>query len=205
MTDTYIELSAGVGTKNHSYTRPISGNTVHETVNLNGEPHLATYTVVASASSATADSHLLQIMAGASNYVRIRRIRLYQGALATTAAMGRIDLFRLTTAGSSGGSVTPRSLDTADSAASATAMTLPGPKGTEGNQIYIINAMFIQTVPTGGPNGAALLWDLDFDTRRGKPLIIPPGTTNGIAIKQVTPVAGASVWMNVEFSETSFL
>jgi hypothetical protein len=170
---------------------------------LPGEFPYASYLVAASAvSAATANSHLLQVMAGGTNLVRIRRISLEQGANATTAAAMQLQVLRLTTAGTGGTAVTPRPANTADSASGATAMTLATAKGTEG--VILIDTIVLMRqaiLATGAQADRAFVWEAGRD--RG-PIVIAAGTTNGIALKNVTAIAGATVSINLECVETSF-
>ena len=54
------------------------------------------------------------------------------------------------------------------------------------------------------PNGSAEdYWEWS-QHPNGKPIIIPAGTSNGLAIKSTTAIANAGVLVNVEFTETSF-
>lgn len=206
MAESTIAVTAGAGTLLHSYTRTVGGNTVHNEAVVLGEPHLATYTVSAAAATTTAASHLLQIMAGATLPVRIRRIEVHQLVAATTAAIMTIQVLRLSTAGTGGGAVTPMQMDTSnDGASGCTAMTLPTVKGTESGANVIAGAApyLIQTIGASTPfvNPIAV-WD--FDRPRSKPLRIPSGTTNGICIKNVGAHAGASVLINVWLDEATF-
>ena len=198
-----IQITQGSGTRlaTSSYTE--GAVTVHDEKMLLGETYLPTYTIPSSASIATADSHVCQVMAGASLKVRIRRIEIFQSVLATTAALGSWSVFRLTTAGTGGGAVTPAPLDTTDAASGATAMTLPTAKGTETTRIVLAQVYYMQTAGASSTLAQPILV-FDFDRPRSKPLIIPTGTTNGIALKNETAVAGASVRFNIWFDETSF-
>lgn len=194
-----IQVTQGSGTRlaTNSYTE--GGVTVHDEKMILGEPYLASYTVAfQSVSIATVDSHIIQIMAGASLNLRIRRIRLYQSALASAASTALMITHRLTTAGTGGTSITARPFDTGDAAAGATAQTLPTAKGTEGVflerwSMGLLAAQPITTVPfewTQLPNQ--------------KPIVISAGVTNGFVIKNATAVTGATVSGWVEFDETSF-
>jgi hypothetical protein len=205
MPESLVQVTEGSGKKLHTWQRTIGANAVEDEVILHGEPMLATYTVATASalSVATAASHVLQIMAGASLNVYIRRIRVYQFGLATTAAIGSLQLFRLSTAGTGGTALTPAPHD-ADPASGATAMTLPTVKGTEGTIVGIATAQFIQTVPTGGVGAAPLLASWDFDNLKAKGLRIPAGATNGIAIKNATATAAATVVVEVVFVEANY-
>jgi hypothetical protein len=154
-------------------------------------------------SLATVNDHLLQIMAGSSNYVRIRRIHIEQANNATAAAFGVIEIWRLTTAGTGGTAVTPAKFDTGDAAAGATAMTLPTAKGTEGTLLFRPVMLWRQAV-----SATTAQYDDVFEWTQHpgqKPIIIPAGTSNGIAIKSTTATASATVSMWVEFVETPWL
>lgn len=178
--------------------------TVRDEKAIIGEPYLAEYIATPPAVlTTTAASHLCQIMAGSALNVYIRSIEIYQLAAATAAAIDEIDIFRLTTAGTGGGVVVPVPLDTTDAAAGFTCMTLPTVKGTEAAApIYRVSAQFTQTIAaqSGGKQGP-LLAVIDFDTLRGKALRIPAGTANGIAIKNITARAAATVLIVVRASE----
>lgn len=204
MAESFIQLAPdSTGKKAHTFDRTIGANTVQDEVILEGEQYLASYTVSAGASIATLDSHPLQIMAGASLKVRVRRIEIYQSVVATTAALGSLSIFRLTTAGTGGGAVTPALLDPADSASGATAMTLPTAKGTEGTRVWLGIVYWLQTVSASTPLPQPSIV-IDFDQPRAKPLIIAAGTSNGIAIKNETAIAGASVRIVAWISESNF-
>lgn len=204
MADTSFAVTAGSGTNLHTVTTSIGGSTVHDQVIKQGEAYLATYTISSSMSTATAASHLLQVMAGSTLNVYIRRIVITQYLVAATAAMARLQIYRLTTAGTGGGSVTPSPLDTTDSASGATAMTLPTAKGTEGAELWRTGAAFIQTVGAGTFPGATILADWDFERMRTKGIRIPAGTANGIAVKNVDAVASGGVNVTVLLSEANF-
>ena len=171
-----------------------------------GEQYLPTYVLGSQgiASTATSLSHLLQIMAGASLNVRIRRIRVWQVAVATTAALASFVIIRLSSAGTGGTVQTAAPLVPSDGPSGATGMTLPTVKGIETTSISQQGVYFVQTIPTAMAGMSALLVDLEFDSSRGESLFIPAGVSNGIAIKQGVGQAGASVIVQVDFTEASF-
>lgn len=180
-----------------------NSQTVQDEKVILGEQYLASYMIVADASTATVNSHLIQIMAGASLRVRVRRIEIHQLVMATTAAIMSVGFYRLTTAGTGGGAVTPGSLDPADAASGATAMTLPTGKGTEGTLIAAVAPYMMQTVGASAQLDQPIVV-LDFDRLRSKPLIIAAGTTNGLAIKNLTAIAGGQVRIDVWIDEASW-
>lgn len=209
MTASSLQVTPGNGLRlaTNSYTE--GAVTVHDQKLILGEQLLPTYTVVTGpttgpVSAATLDAHLLQIMAGASLRVRIRRIELYQTGLATTATLGQIQIVRLTTAGTGGGSTgAPSPLDTAFAAAGATAQTLPTAKGTEGAFIHGATVYWMQTAGASAERTSPMLV-IDFDRPRSLPLVISAGTSNGIAIKNASAIAGATVNIVVWLDESSF-
>jgi hypothetical protein len=205
MAEAFFNATEGSGKKWHAFDRVIGANTVLGQVVLQGEPYLATYVTGRSGASwATASDHIFQLMAGASLNLYIRRIRVWQLAMATTAAVGEAQVIRLATAGTGGTTNAINPLDSSDAAAGATSQSLPTAKGTEGVVLWRGTAMFIQTVPTGGPGGATLLYDFDFTHLLGKAVRVPAGTANGICLKNTTAVAASTVTFTVEFAEANF-
>lgn len=204
MAESTILYTPGAGGKIHSFNRTIGANAVEDEVVLLGENYLASYMVNAIAvSTATANSHLLQIMAGASLKVRIRRIEIWQYAMATTVALMDTRIYRLTTAGTGGTGFTAAPLEAADGAAGAQPMQLPTVKGTEGTLICSGRPYMMQTLGASAQLSSPVLV-FDFDRPRSKPLVIPAGTANGIAIKNVDAVAAGTVVVNVWLDESNF-
>ena len=204
MPEGFINVTEGSGKKAHTWQRTIGANTVEDEYTLLGENALASYIVQSGqASLATASAHLLQIMAGASLKVRIRRIEIWQQAAITAGTLFDYQLYRLSTAGTGGTAVTPAPLDTTDSASGCTAMVIPTAKGTETTLLARVWPYMIQTLGastyTGNP---IVVWD--FDRPRSKPLIIAAGTTNGIAIKNGSSSAAGAVMITVWLDESSF-
>lgn len=202
MGENIVQVTEGTGKKLHTWDTTIGANLVQDEFTLPGEYPYATYFVTASASVATANDHLLQIMAGGTNKVRIRRIGIEQSTNATTAAPGSISILRVTTAGTGGTAVTPRPGDSSDAAAGATCMTLPTVKGTEGVEFIRTTLLWRQAVSaTAAAVDDAFTW---YQMPNAKGLVIPAGVTNGIVIKQLTAIAAANAVINVEFVETPF-
>lgn len=202
MAEASVAVTAGSGTNLHTNSRTINSTLVHDEFGLPGEFPYACYTVTAVGSIATANDHVLQIMAGSSLNVKIRRIRLEQSAVAGTAAIGSFDILRLTTAGTGGSSVTPAKLDNADAAAGATAMTVPSAKGTESTIIASSRMHVRSAVSTTGSADDAWEW---VQLPNSKPIVIAAGTSNGIAVKSLTAITGASLLVYVEFVEQNFV
>jgi len=193
------------GAATHTNTRTISATTMHDQYVLPGEFAYASYTIQAqNVSIATTGAHLLEVMAGSSLNVRIRRIWIEQAVNATTVTRATFQLYRLSTAGTGGTALTPAKMDTADSASGATAMTLATAKGTEttlvGTRRIVMTQATAATVTQ--PEESA---EFDWRSPNFKSLVVPSGTSNGVAVVVLVGVAAATVDVYVEFCETSFV
>jgi hypothetical protein len=187
----------------HTYDRTISGTLVEDQVVLPGEYPYASYSVLAAAISiGTANDHVIQLMAGSTNYVRIRHIKYEQSGNATTAQIASVQVLRLTSAGSGGSAVTPRRFDLGDAAANATGQTLPSSKGTESDVLFQWAHVYRQAVAA---TSAQIddVWEWT-QHRSQKPIIIANSAAAGIAIKTLSAVAGATVNVTIEFVETDW-
>jgi hypothetical protein len=203
MAENFVNVTEGSGKKLHTFNRTIGANDVHDEVVVLGEQYLDSYLVDSGiVSVATANDHLLAIQASSSLGFLLRWLKIYQLGLATTAAYGQVQIFRLTTAGTGGSVITPRALDIADSAA-VTAMTLPTAKGTEAQRLVDWSHPYTQTI-SATPGKDTLLADWNFDTLRMGGLKVPSGTANGIAVKHVTAVAAATVIVMAGITEIGF-
>lgn len=199
-TDTFFQVTAGAGTKLHTFTRTVGVDTVHEGVYVPGLSPYPTYSASAvGISTATAAAHTCQLMAGGALNVYVVRIRIAQRALATTSTVQQFEIRRLTTAGTGGTAVTPQAYDATDAAAGAAGMTLPTVKGTEGALLHVLTVGLTQTAPV--LNTSADEWD---PAPYSKPIRIAAGTTNGIVIKNVTAIAAATVDVTYEFFELAY-
>jgi hypothetical protein len=204
MAEGFINQTEGSGKKSHTWNRTIGANSIEDEFVLPGEYPYATYGITTAAVSfATSADHVLQIMAGGTLPVRLRRVIIAQSVLVTAAAELTIICLRLTTAGTGGTVVTPRPFDSADGAAGCTAMTIPTAKGTEGVELWRRRTWLVQTAPTQGiAGGIQIAWE---QLPNEKPIIIPAGTANGIAFKIATGRAGAQGDVMAEVVETNFV
>ena len=199
MTASNIQITQGSGTRLATNSYSEGGQTVHDEKFIPGEYPYPTYTAMSlNVSLATADSHLLQLMAGSSLKVRVRRIHIHQRALGGSAVVGAFDVYRVSSAGTGGSSPgAPGSFESSDSASGATQMTLPSSKGTEGAHLMRLTLTIIQS----GTQTGSEAWE---QHPGEKPIIIPAGTSNGIVIKNVANVATATADVIIEFVETAF-
>ena len=206
MAENIVQVATGgTGPKLHSWDTTIGANVVHDEFVLPAEYPYPSYVVpFSNISVATSADHVCALNAGASLKVRVRRIRVEQGASATTAGLVRLSIVRTTTAAPTGGSaVTPAAYDTADAAAGASARTLPTAKGTETTTLFTGVIILRQAVSTtGSPADDAIFEWVQMPNQ--KPIIIPTGSTNGLVIKVGTGVAAATVDGFIEFVETAF-
>lgn len=203
MAESFVQVTEGSGKKLHTFQRAVGANTVEDSIVLPGLPYLPTYSasVTSAVSLATADTHILQVMAGSTLNVYVTRIRIYLASLAGTLSGGAVDIKRLSTAGTGGTALNVLAHDTADVAAGATAQTAPTVKGTVGSIMRRLICVYPSAWPTSGGE-TALIADLKFGDDVAKAIRIPAGTANGLAIVQATAIANASVYVNVEFVES---
>lgn len=202
MPESFVQVTQGNDLKLRTHQRTINAQDVHESAMQLADPYLPTFTVIgAGISLATVNDHILQIMAGSTLNVLVERIQVFQRDLAGAAATWNWDVRRLTTAGSGGVNRTPVPLDPADSAG-FTAMTLPTSKGTEGSAVWP-GSNTIQSALNAALS-SRLLADIDFERLMGKRLLIPAGTSNGIALKSATAIASATVTVVAAVREVSY-
>lgn len=205
MPESTVQVTTGAGPKLHTWQYTIGANPVEDGFQVAGEYPYPAYTIVAqNVSVATSGDHVLALNAGSSNRVRIRRITIEQSAPATAAGTVRLTIRRTTTAAPTGGTaLTPAPHDTGDAASGASARTLPTAKGTESTILGTAYLTLRQAVSaTGSPaDDAPYVWQ---QLPNSKPLVIPAGTTNGLAIVVGTGAAGATVDVTVELVETSY-
>lgn len=197
MAEQFVSITEGDGDKKlHTFERTVNGQVVQDEVVVLGEHFLPTYWVGSGAAVGTANDHVLQLMAGASKKLRIRRVVIRQTAsLASAITAAEFQLVRLTTAGTGGSAVTgPNPFDTSSPAAGAVGKVSPSPKGTEG---AIIEDEFM-TIVAALPTQPGIVWDY-WDS----PIVIPAGAANGIAIKSIGFAAtGAGCTFKIYFDES---
>lgn len=204
MAETFVNVTEGSGKKLHGWDLVAGGNTVVDEFVIPGEYPYPTFTADAqTVSGATTGDDLLQVMAGASLKLRIRRVTVNVRVAITTAAEFSVDIVKLTSAGTGGTAVTPRAHDPADSAGATAASGVPN--ATHGTASFVWRSLRlwpVQTAPAAGIGGGLVAeW---VQSPFGKPFVIPAGTTNGIAIRVQTGRAGVSLEPTIEFVETSF-
>lgn len=198
MAEGFINFTEGSGKKLRTWNRTIGANSTEEQFVIPGEYPTPSYMVYATAvSGATAASHTIQLMAGASLNVRVRRIFLH--AIAATVGTVRFEVVRLTTAGTGGTALTVGKMDNGDAAVGATAMTLPTVKGTEGAFLWPITVGSAAAAPQSAVNESGWV-----QHPNSKAIIIPAGTANGIALK-CSGLAATTFDVAMEFTETSFV
>jgi len=201
MAESIVQINEGSGKKLHTFQKVIGANTVEDEIVVLGEPYVASYNAaINNISGATGPAHVIQIMAGATNKLRIRHIRL-KLTTATAAGMLRIGVKRLTTAGTGGGVVTPTQLDPADAAPGGTAMTLPTVLGTVAGDYFWIASF--STAVAAPQIHAEQVWP-PVSQPHVKPLVIAAGVANGIALVVVSAIAGSIVDGDIQWDETSF-
>lgn len=182
-----------------------NSNVVQDQKVIQGLQYLPTYRIVSAAGVplTTANSHLLQIMAGGSLNVYIRHLWVWLLLATGTIANDNLQLLRLTSAGTGGTAITAVPLDPADAAAGASGMTIPSAKGTEAALVSNKTAVIVQAwPPNGGESQLVAHWDFGDDL--SKMLKIAAGVANGVVLKNVSAVATATVTIEAEVIEAPF-
>jgi hypothetical protein len=199
--ESIVNVTEGSGKLLHTFQRVIGSNTVEDEVTLQGEPYLASYTTRGYAVSIAATSHLFQLMAGPTLKVYIRRIRITQAAAATTAGLATFGIVRLTSAGTGGTGIGGIQLEPTDPGSGAAGMVAPTVAGTISLEVIRLRSLMSgAATTTGGADGR-----IEWTQQPGhKALIIAPGIANGIAIQNLTAIAGAQVDIMVDFAEANF-
>lgn len=201
MAEAFINTNEGSGKKLHTWNRTISANDVHDEFVLPGEMVYPAYTArFINISVGTATDHVLALWAGSSLNLRIRRIYFRQAAASGAANRFTIEVWRTNTTPSGGTAVTMGKMDTADATAGFSAATLPSTKGTETGTVPLL--VFECDGLSARPFNAPIEWT---QHRSMKPIIVPAGTTNGLALKVGTAIASATISGFVEVTETAFV
>jgi len=183
----------------HTHSRTISSTAREDQYVQQGESAYPTYIATPSEIALTTDAaHVLQIMGDGSNYSRLKSIE-FQGYNSSAASTVRLLLYRLSSAGTGGSSITPSPFDTSDTYGGG-AMTLPSSKGTEGALL----GSFLVPLPVVGGNtvGASVGWH---QLPGMKPIIFGTATSNGIAVKIATGVANGALLVRAVFVTTTYL
>ena len=204
MAESIVQVTEGSGKKLHTNSYTVGANTVEDEAMFLGPYPYATYVAIATGvSGATANDHLITLNAGASLKVRVHRITIMQSAVATTAAARAFSILRTTTAAPTGGTaITAAPFDTTDAAAGAPARSIPATKGTEAAVVAAPVLVASQAI-LGTATQALDRWEWR-QSLNAKPIIIPAGATNGIAVKNLTATAAVLYTLEIEFTETAF-
>jgi len=163
------------------------------------------YIVAVSGQANTAASHAIAIEAGAQKGVRILRVCVTQPGIQTTAGL-RVLLLERTTAAGTAGAVTPEAAGAPTAAAgredaglgaafSGVIRAKPTALGTQGATIAALPVY----VPTA--LAAFVPICIDFTHRFARPPRVPPGTANGIALRDPGATGGASFAAFIELVE----
>lgn len=204
MAESLVQVTEGVGKKLHTFQRTIGANNVEDEVVIPGEPYLATYLAemaTAVTMNNVANTQLWQLMAGATLKIYVRRITIFQLAVAAGAVLQNLDVVRVTTAPTGGTAITPSPLDPADAPSGATAAFLPGVAGTVGARVGTGVLPVVAAAPTAGV-GPRL--DFLFPSSGPKSLIIAAGTTNGIVVRNLTGANTGTIIGEILFQEANF-
>lgn len=204
MAESIVQVTEGTGKKLHTISYTVGANTVEDEVVVPGPYPYATYVLsVPNATIAVANDHLLCLNAGASLKVRVHRIRISQASNATAATVVSMSILRTTTSAPTGGTAfTPALMDTTSAASGAAGRSLPAAKGTE-STILMEPRIVVRQAVLATSTQADGVWEWN-QHPQSQPIIIPAGSTNGLAIKCLTASAAGSFAILVEFTETAF-
>lgn len=196
-----IAVTEGAGKSWHTVSTTWSGTAKEDQVTVQGIGWAPKYSAVGSAiSTATSASHLFAIEGDGTNYIHLTYFSVEQVAAAGSATLAQLQLFRTTTASTTGTALNPRPWDGADTNPwGGRAVSLPGGKGTEGNQLWQRRmALSNAAATTAAPNR------IEWSARTtDKAIIVGPAVTDGIVLKIVTGIASATVDYYIEFFVTS--
>ena len=166
---------------------------------VQGTSSRPTYAVNTLTAAPTAANYtVLTIEAGAAKIPRLRRVIISHPGFGTAAAALTFEVIRTTAASSVGTVVTPSVYDTSvpDAAYSGVARS-NGPTITAGTQITTFTIFQPATLP-----GAFTPVVFEFYGQNSKPLVIPTGVTNGLALRCINGNAGATGFCaSLEFTE----
>ena len=166
---------------------------------VQGTSNKPTYTIsTQTAAPIAANYTVLTFEAGVSRIPRLRRIIISNPGFGTAGAALTFEVIRTTAASSVGTAVTPAVHDTSipDAAYSGVARS-NGPTITAGTQITTFTIFQPATLA-----GAFSPVVFEFYGQISKPLVVPTGITNGLALRCINGNAGASGFSaSMEFTE----
>lgn len=204
MAESTLAVTPGSGQLLRTNSRTVGGTAVHEQGVIIAEGNAATYTaLVKDIAVSTAAAHLLMVQGDGTNYVRLRRIKINQSTLAGAAgATAYFGVYRVTTGGTGGTTISARPFDTADTNPyGGTVASAPTAKGTESDQLLHMRVGLTGALPI--TNIYQTEWVARDDNT--KSIVFGSATTAGIVIKNETAVGTAKVDIEVEFVVTSYL
>lgn len=197
-----IGVTEGTDKYLHTNSRSIGGTARQEQATFPAQSPNATFSVVADdVSVATANDHILQIMADGTNYSRLVGFTLEPTDDVPAADdILKVSLYRVTTAGTGGSSIGEGSYDDSESY-SGDIQSIPSSKGTEGSLLW--TGYLPVDSAYAGVNGQRMLrWE---PKPSAKPIVFGPDTTDGLVWKVIDAVASCAVCINAEFITTSYL
>ena len=198
MAENFVNVTEGSGKKLHSFNRTIGANDVHDEIVIATQQYLASYSAIYSgAPTATANSWLCQLQAGASLNVYVNRIRIVQRIAPGATTIQTFEIRRSTVAGTAGTAVTARPYDSTDAASGATGILLPT-AGTEGVLLWS-ETKSLKVAPFDPT--PLFEWTPAPYT---KGIRIPAGTANGVFVKNIAAIAAAQVDIMIDFYEANF-
>src|SRR3990167_1400566 len=202
MAESSLEVTAGSGTKLQTSSRMQAAATVEAQHVLLGQDGRATYTAIAqNVSIAVSLDHVLQLMGDGTNYCELVEVHIYQSDTATAVGTADIRIYRISTAGTGGGTVSARPMDAGDTDPyGGGCMTLPTVKGSEGNLLRSFHLGVVAAEPLNALN--SVHWTGPEGTKGPR---WGTATSDGLAFKIVSGLASTSVTIEATFRRTSYL
>ena len=161
-----------------------------------GNPLKASYSQGDSPTPGGAGAYnIFALEAGATKTVRLRRITIFNPGAKTTAGLTGLYLIRTTAASTAGTVQAPQAHDSTDPAFSGVFRN-QNPTVTTGAWTMSLVGLWVPTAM--GPASPIVF---DFDNGRSKPIVIQPGTANGICLQVSANPGWANVGMMTTWTE----
>ena len=201
--ESVVAVTEGSGKNFHTISNAYGGTTKEDQVVVLGLTNNAKYASIAnSIATTTSAAHLSVLEADGTNYLEIKSVLIRQVVGATTYTLAQFQGFRTTTASTTGTALAPKAFNGTGTYAGR-AVSIPGAKGTEGNQLLQGRLALLTTAQVAATTVQPNEWRWDARLE-DEPIIVGPATTDGFAIKIVTGITTSTVDIIIEFNVHAF-
>lgn len=200
-TTSVVAVTEGSGKNFNTFSTSWGGTAKEDQVVVQGIGVYPKYFMNGTAiATTTSASHLFALEGDGTNYMHVTRIYVAQSDdVPAAASLAQLQVFRTTTASTTGTALSPRPADGNDTNPwGGRAVSLPGGKGTEGNML-LQGRIYLATSAVAA---APTFWEWNARTS-DKAIIIGNATTDGLVLKIVTGIASAALDYTVEFFTTT--